>query len=156
MQFFRAFLALVSLACFAGWLSLRKPYSPSQDLPPVTITAFSANAPSSEAGQSLADAARGWQGVTASTYNPASDLLVLTHWTSVKEVDLQSGLQTLARQRIERKVFPEPAGAKCPVPQEALAALPGWLLGLGLLSALAFLLSSATGATRREAVPFSE
>lgn len=156
MQFFRAFLALASLACIAGWLWLRKPYSPSQDLPLVAITAFTANAPTPEAGQSLADATKGWHGVTASTYNPASDLLVLTHWTSVKEEDLQSRLQTLASQRIERKIFPEPAGAKCPVPQEALAALPGWLLGLGLLSALAFLLSLADTAARREAAPFSE
>jgi len=156
MQFFRAFLALVSLSCLAGWFSLRKPYSPSQDLPPVTITAFTANAPSPEAGQSLADAARSWQGVTASTYNPTSDLLALTHWTSVKENDLQSRLQMLAGQRIERKIFPEPSGAKCPVPQETLAALPGWLLGLGLLSAFAFLLSAANVVTRREAIPFSE
>lgn len=156
MRFFRAFLALMSLACLAGWFSLRKPYSPSQDLLPVTITAFTANAPSLEAGQSLADAARGRQGVTASTYNPTSDLLVLTHWTSVKENELQSQLQILAGQRIEKKVFPELAGAKCPVPQEALAALPSWLLGLGLLSAFAFLLSAANVVTRREAIPFSE
>lgn len=156
MPFFRAFLVLVALACFAGWLSLRKPYSPAQGLPPVAITAFTANAPAPEAGKSLADAARGWQGVTAATYTPSSDLLVLTHWTSVEGSDLQNRLQKLASQRIERKIFPEPAGAKCPVPQETLAALPGWFLGLGLTAAAAFLLLYANTTRQREPAPFAD
>lgn len=121
MKIFRVALALLALGCLAGWLWLRKPYSPTQDIPAVTLTAFTVHAPSRAAGHALAEAARGWEGMTAATYNPASDILALTHWVSLHENDLQRGLQLLASQPIERKVFPELTGAKCPVPQAMLA-----------------------------------
>lgn len=140
MQIARIALGLIALVCLGGWLWLRKPYSPTDELPAVAYTAFEVEVPDSTAGIWLAKAARGWQGVTASTYNPSSGLLVLSHLESISVQELQSQLQILSSRRVSKKVFPEPSGAKCPVPQAALAALPSWLLGLGLLFGLGFLL----------------
>ena len=157
MKIFRITLAVLALGCLASWLWLRKPYSPTQDIPAVTLTAFTVHAPSPAAGHALAEAARGWEGVTAATYNPTSDLLALTHWISVHENDLQRGLQVLASRRIERKVFPELAGAKCPVPQEMLAALPSWFLGAGLVAGIGFfLLLFSRRSGERTLAPFAE
>ena len=127
------------MCCLTAWFWLRQPYSPTQELLPVAITAFTTRAPSPEAGKALADAAAGWAGVTAATYNASSDLLVLVHQASVDAEDLNGRLQSLASQRIERKVFAEQAGPQCPVPQAMLARLPDWLLGAGLLAAAGFL-----------------
>ncbi len=157
MKIFRITLAVLALGCLASWLWLRKPYSPTQDIPAVTLTAFTVHAPSPAAGHALAEAARGWEGVTAATYNPTSDLLALTHWISVHENDLQRGLQVLASRRIERKVFPELTGAKCPVPQEMLAALPSWFLGSGLVAGIGFfLLLFSRRSGERTLAPFAE
>ncbi|HLP92525.1 MAG TPA: hypothetical protein VK168_00735 [Saprospiraceae bacterium] len=123
------FLVLTSLLCFTGWLRVATPYSPSQDLPLISITAFEVHAPDESAGQALAQAARGWQGVTAATYNVHSGLLVLSHTLDQSAANLQSRIDILSPQPVSIKVFPEPAGAKCPVPASALAVLPAILLG---------------------------
>lgn len=138
MRFSQISLGIVALFCLAGWLWLRKPYSPTQDLPAVSYTAFTVETPDSVAGQALAQAARGWNGVTASTYNHTSGLLVLSHTAVLSETDLQGRIQILSSGAVSKKVFPEPTGAKCPVPQEALAALPYWLLGIGIVLSLGF------------------
>ncbi len=140
MRFFRISLAVFALLCLAGWLWLRQPYSPTQDLPPVSFTAFEVIVPNETAGDALARAAHSWKGVTASTYNPASGLLVVSHTAAISEKTLQSQLQILTPKPVSKKVFPEPSGPKCPVPQEALAALPGWFLGAGIALGLGFLL----------------
>lgn len=140
MRYFQYSLAVFALAALAGWLFLRKPYSPTQELPLVAYTAFEVEAPTEQAGHSLAQAARGWKGVTASTYNPGSGLLVLSHTEAASAQDLQSRLQVLSAKKVSQKTFPEPIGPKCPVPQAALAALPNWFLGAGITFSLAFML----------------
>ena len=145
MQVFRFSLAVFAFFCLAGWLWLRKPYSPTQDLPAVAYTAFEIKVPTEKAGLSLAQAARGWKGVTASTFSPASGLLVISHTTEVSEQKLQGNLEILSSKPVSKKVFPEPSGPKCPVPQAALAALPNWLLGAGIAMALSFALLSMVG-----------
>lgn len=150
MRSLRFVLALFSFLCLAGWLWLRKPYSPTDDLPTVTYTAFQVNVPTAEAGRALAQAARGWEGVTASTYNPASGLVVLSHTESLSEQDLQSRLNILAAAPVSKKTFPVSAGPQCPVPASALAALPQWMLGAGLALGLTVLALSFTGTQRRE------
>ncbi len=77
MQMLRITLLAISLIGLTGWVSLRKRHSPVDDLPAIANTAFQIHAPTPQAGLALAEAARGWRGVTAATYNPASDLLVV-------------------------------------------------------------------------------
>jgi hypothetical protein len=144
MRIFRFSIALIALSCLAGWLWLRKPYSPTDELPAVAYTAFNVEVPDSVAGLSLAKAARGWKGVTASTFNPASGLLVVSHTAKTSERDLMGRLQILSSKPVSKKIFPEPVGAKCPVPQAALAALPNWLLGAGIVLGLGFVALSIT------------
>ncbi len=136
MRLFQYSLAVFALLSLAGWLWLRQPYSPTQDLPAVSYTAFEVFAPTDQAGFALAQAARNWQGITASTYAPASGLLVVSHTTELSEQDLQGRLQILCSKPISKKNFPELAGPKCPVPQAALAALPNWFLGIGIVLGL--------------------
>lgn len=133
MHTLRILLAFFAFLCLAGWLWLHKPYSPADDLPTVTYTAFQVNAPAAEAGRALAKAARGWEGVTASAYNISSGLLVLSHTEFLSEKDLQSRLNILTATPVSKKIFPAPTGSQCPVPAAALASLPQWLLGIGLV-----------------------
>lgn len=78
MRFFRFSLATVAMLCLAGRLWFPQAYSPSQGLPVVSYTAFEVNVPTEEAGLSLTQAARGWRGVTASTYSPSSGFILLS------------------------------------------------------------------------------
>lgn len=142
MRFLRFSIAVFALVCLAGWFLLRQPYSPTQELQAVSYTAFNVVVPDSIAGFSLAQAARGWEGVTASTFNPASGLLVVSHTAKITERDLLGHLQILSSKPVSKKNFPEPVGAKCPVPQAALANLPNWLLGTGIIMGLSFVLLS--------------
>lgn len=141
MSTLRFSMAALSLLFFAGWYWLHKPYSPTDDLPPVAYTAFEIHPPSDKAGELLADAARSWKGVTACTFNATSRLLVLSHETTLTEKELQGRLAILSSKTVSKKTFPEPTGPKCPVPQDAIAAIPGWLLGGAVISALGFLLT---------------
>ncbi len=142
MKAIRVVTSLAAFLCLAGWLWLRQPYSPVQDLPPVTITAFNVRCDSPEGGLALAEAARGWAGVTASTYNSGSGLLVLTHSTTLDKKELQRRLQILIPKRVSIKTFSGTAGPRCPVPLAALSALPDWLLGGCITAFLCFILSS--------------
>lgn len=128
------FLSLfVAALAFAGWYALYTPPSPTQDLPPVSYTAFKTRAPDAAAGQALAAAARTWGGVTAATYNHNSNLLVLAHHQSKAASGLQSQLEVLSGTPMPVQDFSEiPAGPGCPIPHEYLSALPGALLALGI------------------------
>ncbi|MCB0576747.1 MAG: hypothetical protein KDC61_19465, partial [Saprospiraceae bacterium] len=117
----RFILSLITMLCLAGWAWLRKPYSPSQELEPIVLTAFDIHADRPAGGYALAEAAAGWRGVTASSYNPASGLLALAHTSSVTPRDLTSRLKVLTPRPVSIKSFPEPAGTSCPVPAAALA-----------------------------------
>lgn len=128
----RLSLLLLSLACFWGWLTLRQPYSPTDDLEQVCYTAFTVHAPGPEAGLALARAAREWPGVRATTYNASSDLLVAIHTDETSPDLLREKLQELSSRPLSPKTFSAPAGPGCPVPHETLAALPGIFLGLGI------------------------
>lgn len=139
MRIIRFSIALIALSCLAGWFWLRKPYSPTQELQAVSYTAFNVVVPDSTAGLSLAQAARGWEGVTASTFNPKSSLLVVSHTQALPERELLGKLQILSSKPVSKKLFPEPVGPKCPVPQAALASLPNWLLGSGIVLGLGFI-----------------
>jgi hypothetical protein len=130
------FLVFTSLLCLAGWARITPPYSPSQDLPLISLTAFEVHAPDEVAGQALARAARAWQGVTAATYSAQSGLLVLSHTLDQTVADLKSRIDVLSPQPVTVKIFPEPVGAKCPVPAAALVALPGIMLGGSVITLL--------------------
>lgn len=149
MTALRFSLFTLALLGFAGWLWLRQPYSPSQDLAPVQYAAFQIHAPTPEAGLSLAEAAREWPGVRASTYNSDSDLLVTLFTPETTEATLMRNLQALASQPIEKKVFETSNSPKCPVPQEALAALPAVFLGFGTVAGLLFLWMTAQARRKR-------
>lgn len=133
------FLGVFSTLCLVTWLYLRPAYSPTQSLDPVAYTAFSISPPTEVAGYALAQAVRGWQGVTASTYNHQSGLLVICHTEKAPEASLLDRLQILSATKVSKKVFPEPVGPKCPVPQAAFAALPTGFLLLGMAGFMGFL-----------------
>ena len=139
MRTVQIFTASLSLLCLAGWLWLRKPYSPTDDLPPVAYTAFEIDPPTIEAGIALAKAARGWQGVTATVFDSVSRLLVVSHELVLPVSALESRLTILTNKSIQQKKFPEPVGAQCPVPSVMIAAIPGILAMTGVLAGIAFL-----------------
>lgn len=136
MKLFRFLLAFLAISGIVGWLWFRQPYSPTQELAPISLTSFEVTPPSLEAGLALADAARTWPGVTAATYTDASQLLSLAHTEALTVAVLQMRLQNLTPAPVKQKIFPAPAGPQCPVPQEFLAALPGYFLVGGLISLL--------------------
>lgn len=127
-------LAIVSLIALTGWIVLRRPSSPSDDLQPVSYTALVSHAPTAVAGDALANAVREWQGVTAVTYNAQSGLLVVAHTNRLSSDDLKRRLSPLTSATPEIKVF-EPQGPQCPVPFEFIGMIPKMLLGLFLISA---------------------
>lgn len=139
MRTVQIFTASLSLLCLAGWLWLRKPYSPTDDLPPVVYTAFEIDPPTTEAGMALAKAARGWQGVTATVFDSVSRLLVVSHELVLPVSALESRLSILTNKTIQQKKFPEPVGAQCPVPSGMIAAIPGILAMTGVLAGITFL-----------------
>lgn len=151
MKSIRVSLFLLALLGVSGWLWLRKPHSPTDDLPPAAYAAFQIHAPTPEAGLALAEAARGWTGVNAVCYNTNSDLLVAIFTPATTTQDLKTQLQALASRRIEQKVFEAPPGPKCPVPHSALSALPGVLLAVGGGSAALLLALLAWPVRRRHA-----
>lgn len=138
MKILRVFLAVSALFCLGGWVWLHKPYSPSDDLPGVLYTAYELENPAG--GNELAGTARAWKGITAVSFNPISSLIVLSHHADIPVENLRERLQSNTSGRVQLKIFPEYAGPKCPVPQEALAALPVFLLKTGIAASLAFLL----------------
>ncbi len=134
MKSVRFLFACLAVLGIAGWLWLRQPDSPTRELSPISLTTFEVAPPSPEAGLALAAAARTWPGVTAATYTDASKLLSLAHTEVLSVSVLQKRLQTLTPAPVKQKIFHAPTGAQCPVPQEFLAALPGYFLVGGLAS----------------------
>ncbi|MCC7465445.1 MAG: hypothetical protein IT261_04210 [Saprospiraceae bacterium] len=145
MRTFSITLLLFSLLCLAGWYQYKPADSPSGQLPLVSLTAFEVNAPDSRAGLALARAARGWEGVTAAAWNETSGLLVLSHTLDQEVTRLQDKIRLLTSKPVAIKTFPEKAGAQCPVPTSAIAALPTALLGCGIGSMLLGLLLFRSG-----------
>lgn len=136
MKLFRIALAALTALGFGAWFWLRQPYSPTQDLPAISLTAFNLASSDPELGQWLALQARTWPGVTASTYNPVSQLIVLAHTETQEISDLQQQLQAFSSVQVSQKIFPEPSGPKCPVPQSALATVPTLCLAVASMAAL--------------------
>lgn len=129
----------LAILCLAGWLGMRTPYSPSQDLPLVAYTAFDFQDIEQSKSEALLQDARNWDGITAATYNPDSRIMVLSHEERIPAQDLLTRLSKEAGAPIAIKVFPEPAGPKCPVPHgEIMAAFPTWLFYGGVAFSLLF------------------
>jgi len=149
MRVLKIFLAGVSLCGLLGWAWLRKPYSPTDDLEPVSYTAFEVSVPNVEAGFCLAEAVGQWPGVTATAYNPNSGLLAVSHTAIATEQWLMVKLALHTGSPVHKREFVEASGPQCPVPHEFLAYLPQASLVMGLFSAalLALLLSAPPKAT---------
>ncbi|AEE54065.1 hypothetical protein Halhy_6245 [Haliscomenobacter hydrossis DSM 1100] len=133
MRKIQVLLLVLAVVCLAAWIGLRKPYSPSDDLPLVTYTAFDVKGISTAEGETLAQRTRQWPGITATTFNPASGLLVLSYTNALTENALLAKLQANTSTPINKKVFEKPAGPACPVPMSLIAAFPGYLFWAGLL-----------------------
>lgn len=145
MKIVRYIIASLSILCFAGWLWMRKPYSPTDDLPHVAYTAYEVSTPNEAAGNALAESAMTWNGVTASTFNPQSRLIVISHYLTLDEETIRRQLQVLSSRPVSIRDFPEQPGPRCPVPARALIMLPGWLLSAAIGSGCCLLLITFLG-----------
>lgn len=134
-------LLVLATVCLGAWMGMRKPYSPSDDLPLVTYQAFDVAGISDEAGEALAQRARQWPGITATTFNPNSDLLVLSYTEEQSEATLLSKLQASTRIAVSKKTFEKPAGPECPVPMSLIVAFPTYLFWAGVLFSACLVLS---------------
>lgn len=139
----RILLFFLAISTGFGWFSLRKPHSPTDDLPMITVAAYEFQKIETARGRSVAEEARQWPGVTAATFNEGSQLLGVTFTGEISEKNLLEKLGAAAAAPVARKVFTEPTGAKCPVPTAVFAKIPiwlGWLSGLfSMLLLLTFL-----------------
>lgn len=142
MKSVRYIVATCSVLCLAGWGWLHKPYSPTDDLPNVAYSAYEVATPSEEAGNALANAVMTWNGVTASTFNQQSGLIVVSHYLTLDAETIRRQIQNLSSCPVTLKEFPELPGPKCPVPARALIMLPGWLLSGAIGFGICFLLIS--------------
>lgn len=129
---------LLSLLLFIAWWLNRRPVSPTDSLPAVAYAAFSVDIPTSRAGQSLAQAARQWPGVTASTFNEISGLIVLIHTTDTDAGALRNRLEELAAGPVLPKQFAPAKGPQCPVPHDMLKWIASLYLGGAVLFAALF------------------
>ncbi|MCC6460881.1 MAG: hypothetical protein IT260_10455 [Saprospiraceae bacterium] len=136
MRAFRIPLSILAVLALGAWYWLRVPWSPTQTLAPVSLVAFRLQAANPEAGLALAAAAREWPGVTATTYNPSSDLLALSFTAATSEPDLQRRMETLLPRPVVKARFPAATGPQCPIPHGLLAQIPDVLLWTGLLAGL--------------------
>lgn len=144
MKRMQILLFVLAVLCLASWLGMRKPYSPSDDLPMVTYQAFDVQGIDLKAGETLAEKARQWPGVTAVTFNPSSALLVLSFTNVTNEPELLGKIQAGTSVAVSKKIFPAPSGPQCPVPMSLIAAFPGYLFWAGLLFSVAWLGSVLT------------
>ncbi len=97
-------LLVLATACLGSWMGMRKPYSPSDDLPLVTYQAFDVAGISDEDGEALAQKVREWSGITATTFNPDSDLLVLSYTKEHSEATLLPKIQAYASLAVRKKL----------------------------------------------------
>jgi hypothetical protein len=139
MKQLRISITFVAIACIAAWGYLRRPYSPTEDLPTVAYSCFQISDPAE--GTKLAEEARRWPDLTAVSFNENSGLLVVSRLETTPEPDIQKRLQAQSKALIVPKFFPEPEGPKCPVPFKTLAELPGYLLKTGLATAFMLFIS---------------
>lgn len=140
MDIFRFSLAGISLLTLAAWYWFRQPYSPSQELAPVSFAAFRVDVASPEGGTALARAVREWPGITAATYNPDSGLLAVGFRAQTTESDIQGRIAILLPGAVHKMEFPPATGPQCPVPLALLTKIPGILLLTGVSSGLLWLL----------------
>lgn len=141
MKKMQILLFVLAVLCLASWLGMRKPYSPSDDLPMVAYQAFDVKGISVDAGETLAQKARQWPGITAVTFNPSSELLVLSFTNITNEQELLGKIQAQTSVTVHKKVFPKPDGPQCPVPISLIAAFPTYLFWAGSVLASIWLLS---------------
>lgn len=126
------FLLVLAVLCLSSWMGMRKPYSPSDDLPMVTYQAFDVAGISDEAGEALAQKVREWSGITATTFNPDSDLLVLSYTNEHSEANLLTKIQANTSVTVSKKTFEKPTGPECPVPMSLIVAFPTYLFWAGI------------------------
>lgn len=124
MRKYRNIFWLFAFVFLAAWAFLRPSYSPTQALSPVTFSAFQLKAVTPQAGQSVAEAAREWPGVTATAYNPKSDILAVSYTAATSEADIRSRIEGLLPYRIVKANFAIPAGPQCPVPAGLIRQIP--------------------------------
>lgn len=134
-------LFVLAVVCLGSWMGMRKPYSPSDDLPLVTYQAFDVAGIGDEDGESLAQKIREWSGITATTFNPSSDLLVLSYTDKYSEATLLAKIQANTSIAVSKKTFETPAGPQCPVPMSLIAAFPTYLFWAGIFFSACLLLS---------------
>lgn len=140
MKSLKIISALLFCGCFIAFLAVRQPYSPTQNLPKITLTAFDFAPPADAAGEKLAHEASRISGVTAAAFNPNSKILSLSYTNATSEPALQKQLSDLAGQPLQKTVFPKSDAPECPVPAGLVAAFPQILLGLSALGGAALLL----------------
>lgn len=134
-------LLVLATVCLGSWMGMRKPYSPSDDLPLVTYQAFDVAGISDKDGEALAQKIREWSGITATTFNPGSDLLVLSYTTEHSEATLLPKIQAYTSVVVSKKTFEKPAGPECPVPMSLILAFPTYLFWAGVFFSACLLLS---------------
>jgi hypothetical protein len=134
-------LLVLAMVCLGSWMGTRKPYSPSDDLPLVTYQAFDVAGISDEDGKALAQKVREWSGITATTFNPDSDLLVLSFTEEHSEATLLPKIQACTSVAVSKKTFETPAGPQCPVPMSLIMAFPTYLFWAGILFSACLVLS---------------
>lgn len=135
MKKMQVLLFVLATLCLACWLGMRKPYSPSDDLPMVTYQAFDVKGIAADAGETLAEKARQWPGITAVTFNPSSELLVLSFTEVTNEQELLGKIQANSSVAVSKKIFPKPDGPQCPVPMSLIVAFPTYLFWAGAVLA---------------------
>lgn len=126
-------LLLVGISCLAIWYWLTPPPSPTRGLPPVSFVAYHIDG-GAPVGTPVAQAALSWSEVTATTYNPDSELLAVAHTADISESVLRQRISGLANQPVQRVEFPAPDGPKCPVPHQLFGSIAYYFLWLGLAS----------------------
>lgn len=141
MKKMQILLFVLAVLCLASWLGMRKPYSPSDDLPMVAYQAFDVKGIPTDEGETLAQKARQWPGITAVTFNPSSELLVLSFTNATNDQELLSKIQANATVAVSKKVFPKPDGPACPVPMSLIVAFPTYLFWAGTVLASIWLIS---------------
>lgn len=133
LQKLRIVFGVITLLALSGWLWLRKPYSPSNDLPAVYYPAFVVEGIDSVAGAQLAGTVKTWPGINTSSFNHRSSLLSVACLKGTDEDALIAKIQQAAGTSVYKKAFAAPAGAQCPVPFEMIQRIPLYLLLTGYI-----------------------
>lgn len=130
----RIALGVITLLALSGWLWLRKPYSPSNDLPLVYYPAFVVEGIDSTAGARLAAEAKTWPGINTSNFNHKSSLLSVACRKGTDEEALMAQIREAAGVNVYKKDFSSPGAPQCPVPFEVIQRIPLYLLLTGYIA----------------------